>query len=1132
MKTIASKILTLTIIFLFAGMINLHAQIVAPNASASFSTDYSDNFMNAGGENDLVYVFCGNQDENAVGELQVNTSCTVTWFEFDGVSYQPMGVVGSTATNLESGGYMAQVDCGGGDVTCHRAWVWVNQAFVDVAPIEPGCEEFTLQGDAGILDNEFQIQDPPGTNFEIDEETEITVCFWADHTWVSDLGFYLKAPGHELDEPEYPINNDGNHAVVELLPSASDWGPGASQGSWTGIPWSALGCSDPSDENTTCQAGNNVVNFCFTSSLEAGNPTFTPCVCDLPTPLSGMFASVGPWDAIYGFMAGDEGWNVQIYDCENIDVGSLNRTTITFIGETECGTTTFSYDSGDISGLPDSNIEDNSCSAATASSYIVPPMDPPGSYTVSSSITSTVWSCTGSSFTSTDLTPTLTPGTSEFPGETSDFTLTLTETIDVPSSPTCVHSATETFVTTPSDATITPIAPRCYNSSPVEVEVAHPGGELSISASAGTDALVDGIFYPENAGSGTHTITYEITGACPDIDQIDVIVYEHIVIENFDDQECDGTNDNYNVVFDVENEEGIGTQFQVNSGSGFNTYNNNYDEWFPSASSYSLTVTDMNGCDSYILEGYRDCGCGTFAGSMGSLETVNLCQGETTGSVVTHLGNQIEDGDDVFEFILHDGTEYPADGTSILARSNDTDFSFQSGTMNYGQIYYVSAICGNNDGLGHVDNSDGCYSQASGTPVIWRQNPIVHVETNDHVVCGLTTELEGNEVPDGMVGAWSASGGNFFPVGGSSLNDNIITLNASDYGDYTFTWSISNGQCTGSDDVDVSFYQPPVAYAGNDTTVCGSELELNAVLSSDGSSGSWSGNGVSFNPASSENAIASLNSGQYGTYILTWTESIATCTDQDYMSVTFVENPQPNITNTVDTVCGVEGVISVNNVNFEGMWQAYDMLGDPVSVNYEPDFTSPTATVFINNYDGNYRTLEFVWTETHSSSGVVCQNTASVQMTFAKIPNAFVGDDNYDEVCGNTYTFDADTTGTGWANMYWVGKEGINYTFDDASLPDASVTINPLSSYGDSAYVQVPFQWVATSGGGCMDIDTMWVTFYKQPTANAGLDDSVCGLQYQLEAFYSLPDTSNYDAYGYWSNPGGDNPGSVNFNNS
>ncbi len=1126
-----TKLFLTSVIFFGLLLSNAVAQISAPTATSSFSTDYSVNYINGGGENDMVFVFCGNQDENAVGELQVDGSgCTVAWYMFDGVSYQPMGIAGSVISGLQSGGYMAQVDCGGGDVNCYRAWVWVNQTFVDVGEIEPGCVEFTLQGSANVLDNEFTIQDPPGTNFEVSEATEITVCFWADHSWVSDLGFYLKAPGHELDEPEFPVNDDGNHEVVELLPSVSDWGPGASQGSWTGIPFSTLGCGDITDENTPCQGGDGLEAFCFTNTLDAGNPTFTPCVCDLPTPLNGMFASVGPWDAIYGNMAGDEGWNVQIYDCENNDFGSLNRALISFTQETLCGTTTFVYDSGDISSEPGSAIADNSCSASTASSYIVPAMDPPGAYTVTSSITSTVWSCTGSSFTSTDLTPTVVPGTSDFPGETSDFSLTVTETINVPSAPTCVHTESQTFITTPSDATITPIAPRCYNSAPVEVEVAHPGGDLTISASAGPDALLNGIFDPEAAGSGTHTIFYDITGACPDSDQINVTVYEHIVVENVDHMNCDGSNENYELTFDVNNEEGVGTQFQVNDGSGFQTYNNSYSTWLPSPSGYSLTVTDMNGCDSYVVEGFRDCGCGSFAGSMQSLEVVNLCQGETTGSEVSHFNNQILDGDDVFEFILHTGEVYPADGTSIIARGPDTDFSFLNGVMDYEVIYYISAICGDNDGLGNVDYTDNCYSQAPGTPVIWHQNPIVSITETSLSVCGLTINLEGNEPSAGMNGFWTADGG-FVPAGGTGINDHQITVLADNFGDYTFTWNISNGECTGSDDIDVSFYDTPSAFAGNDTTVCGNQIELNAILSTGGSDGVWSANGVSFNPATSENALATLNAGEYGTYVLTWTESIGSCSDEDFVSVTFVEQPQPTVINNVDTVCGVNGVIHAQNVNFDGVWTAYETDGTQVFPSFTDGPDSPLTGVSISNYPGNYRTLDFIWTETNTEYGVVCTNSVTQRLVFAKVPNAFVGDDYYEDVCGNVYTFDADTTGSGWAEMYWQGKETVDLSFDDNSLPDATVTINPLSAYGDSAHVEIPFQWVVRSGGGCFDIDTMWVTFYKEPVANAGLDDSICGLQYDLEAFYSLPDTTNYSAYGIWSNPAG-NPGTVNFLNT
>ena len=103
----------------------------------------------------------------------------------------------------------------------------------------------------------------------------------------------------------------------------------------------------------------------------------TPCVCDLPTPLTGNYASVGPWNTIYGASAATPGWAVQIYDCEEADVGALTRATITFVGETECGTATFEYDSGPIY----SPINDNSCNAASASLYVVPPGEPQGAYT-------------------------------------------------------------------------------------------------------------------------------------------------------------------------------------------------------------------------------------------------------------------------------------------------------------------------------------------------------------------------------------------------------------------------------------------------------------------------------------------------------------------------------------------------------------------------------------------------------------------------------------------------------------------------------------------------------------------------------------------------------------------------------
>ncbi|MDA3819768.1 MAG: hypothetical protein PF590_04830, partial [Candidatus Delongbacteria bacterium] len=1127
---------TLILIISSFNISNIFAQITAPNATESFSTDYSSGYIDAGGENDLVFVFCGDQDEPDIGELEVEnaTGCSVTWFQFDGVSYQPMGITGITASGLTSGGYMAQVECAG-VVNCYRAWVWVNQTFVNVEEIDPSCEEFTLHGEVDPLDTEFDIVDPPGMNFEVDEETEILVCFWADHTYVSDIGFYLKAPGHEADEPEYPVNSDGNHAVVELLPPVSNWGDNTSTGS-TSIPASALGCSNPDDVNTVCQSGNNIENFCFSSQFDAGNPTLTPCVCDMSVPLANTYASVGPWDAIYGFNAGDDGWAVQIYDCEEFDYGSLNQVLINFTAETECGETSFIYNSGDISGLPSSEINDNSCDAATASYFIVPPEDPPGAYTVTSSITEYLWTCDNTSFTSTDLDPTLTPGTPAYPTETSNFLLHATETIDVIGSPSCEQTATEEFITLPADATISPIAPMCADDSPVQINVADPGGEFSVGAGTDSDAVQNGIFYPEVAGPGTHTIYYDISEPCPDSDDIDVIVYENIEIQNFSDNVCDGADENYTVSFDVvEDPGGSPAEFQVNDGGGFESDTGSFSQDFPSANNYNLTVTDLHNCDNIVLEGYTDCGCTTYAGTMSSLQMVNLCEGECTGGAVGHEGNQALDANDVFEFILHDGSEYPADATSIIDRNSTPDFCMTGG-MTYDTTYYISAVCGNEEGTtGHVvsdPSSDLCYSQSTGTPVVWHENPVVTIDETNVSVCGLTVDLTGS-VPTAGMGTW-ISDSSFNAISGTTIHDNVVSILAGDgYGEYLFTWEIDNNQCTGSDDVTVNFNQTPNAYAGNDTTVCGSSVELNAEYSITGANGYWSAEGVNFSQPASPNATATLSSGNYGTYVLTWTESNLGCSDDDYLSVTFVEQPQPTVSNSSDVTCGLTYNLHVDNVMGEGTWTAWED-GNQVYPTFDDD-TSPTTIVTINGYAGGHsRSIDFQWEETNTAYGLPCTNSVITTITFYQEPFASVGETDYDEVCGNQYTFDADTTNYGWAFGKWIAKDiGIIEWIPDNNIPDPTVTIQP-GAFGDSAHVEAEFIWRMTSDtssstASCTDLDTISVTFYKKPNANAGSDDSICGLQYDLEAFYNLPETDGYTPYGFWTAYNDTNPGTANF---
>jgi gliding motility-associated-like protein len=70
------------------------------------------------------------------------------------------------------------------------------------------------------------------------------------------------------------------------------------------------------------------------------------------------------------------------------------------------------------------------------------------------------------------------------------------------------------------DATITQVGPYCDSDGPVTLNVVDAGGTFS---GTGIDA-VTGVFTPQTAGVGIHTITYTITGNCGDIQTIDIEV--------------------------------------------------------------------------------------------------------------------------------------------------------------------------------------------------------------------------------------------------------------------------------------------------------------------------------------------------------------------------------------------------------------------------------------------------------------------------------------------------------------------------------------------------------------------------------------------------------------------------------
>ncbi|HPW67709.1 MAG TPA: hypothetical protein PLS84_11605, partial [Salinivirgaceae bacterium] len=421
--------------------------------------------------------------------------------------------------------------------------------------------------------------------------------------------------------------------------------------------------------------------------------------------------------------------------------------------------------------------------------------------------------------------------------------------------------------------------------------------------------------------------------------------------------------------------------------------------------------------------------CTTYAGEMNQTNPVQLCDNECNG--VGHNGAHVLDGDDVLEFVLF----LPSNPDNILARKATPDICFSEITNGqYGVTYHIVARAGNNLGGGIVNTNDPCMEQSDPLPITWFATPIAHISQTQTSFCGLTGFLNASEPQSGLNGTWSSTVG-FIATDGGSVNDPSIDILVNEIGTHTFTWTVVNGPCVSKDDIDLEFLQQPNAYAGANETTCGNQITLSGTQSVSGSEASWTGNGNFVSATSFETQVTGA---VFGPVTFTLRESIGACWDEAQVTVTFIQTPNPLVTNSVDTVCGNTANLKVLNVVGTGYWVAY-YNEEVVGVNYANGANSPNTNVTISAYPQNElsRTVKFVWMESNSANGVVCEESVTKHITFSRKPNASVGPIDAAERCSNTIQLNADTTGSGWAYGRWISPYVAN-PFDDPTLPNAT----------------------------------------------------------------------------------------------
>jgi gliding motility-associated-like protein len=445
--------------------LKVSGQITSPSADGSATTSYTN-----GSPNDDIFIFCGGGNNGAL-EVSVTAGSgpfVYQWFTYVAATHSWSLIVGqgnSTISNLASGGYRVEVfDNSGVMVVCDVAWLWNLNVSLNATANLSGCSDVDLNSNISTV--QFAYYNPPSPQAMVDANTEITVCFSGNHSWVSDLGYYLIGPASCGSPVVTLANNNGSN----------------------------------------CNQGNNFNNLCFTTE---NAPNFN--VCNQNTPLSGTFDSAygNPinWSPIYGCNASESGWSVMVFDCAEFDTGSLTHADIQFENlQTFCGTNNMiEYDSGPLN----SPISDNSCNANSASDFTVPPsvaLTTPINFSAS---LLGIWSTSGSAII-VDASASATDALAASSGD--QFTYTLTVNAGTAN---CTFFDDVVFNNTAVPLSLSYPLTLCEGSGSIAPLLSGPSGGQYTSFPAGLTLFNNGNIQTNTSAPGTYVVTYTKTsGGC------------------------------------------------------------------------------------------------------------------------------------------------------------------------------------------------------------------------------------------------------------------------------------------------------------------------------------------------------------------------------------------------------------------------------------------------------------------------------------------------------------------------------------------------------------------------------------------------------------------------------------------
>jgi gliding motility-associated-like protein len=503
---------------------------------------------------------------------------------------------------------------------------------------------------------------------------------------------------------------------------------------------------------------------------------------------------------------------------------------------------------------------------------------------------------------------------------------------------------------------------------------------------------------------------------------------------------CNATSTGYTTSFTVSG--GNGGPYNVTEiqpggiGGSFsgNVYTTNE---IPNGTVFELQVDDDNDCGPLTVQGVHNCSCSTNAGTMNG-QKINLC-GPGNISATHNTGSMVLDANDVLEFVLHTNSSNIL-GT-VIATNPTPDFSFGAG-MTYGTTYYISAIAGNDNGSGSVDQSDPCMNVAVGTPVEWNETPTTTASTTNNNVCeGEDIELfSTNSV--GSSYSWSG------PASYVAFSQNPVRSNSTAGMTGTYTVTVTRNGCSSTSDLNITVNPSSDATISNTPQGPFCENDVIITLTAADQGGTWSGTGITdANQGIFDPAVAGA-----GMHTITYTVGTS-CQATDTREIEVLAIPAVSFDADPQSGCDPLEVSFTNTTPNTGtaLWQ----FGDTQS---STQTGSVDHTYGVGTYD--------VSLEITGTNGCINEMSQAGMINVTPTPTSSFSALNTDGA--GAFTFTNESTG---ASSY-------TWTFGDGGSSDE---FNPEYNYGEQAGSYDVILYAITAAG-CIDSSSISVAIEEKVT--------------------------------------------------